>query len=55
MDLLYPPRSQNSVCASLNPLKVVNLTLILGILHPGVADPLLIVSMFTAKHHRDLA
>ena len=64
MDLRYPPLSptaapmvvhQNSVCASLNPLDVVRLSLILVILNPGIADSLLTVSMFTVKCHLDLA
>jgi hypothetical protein len=64
MDLRYPPLSsiaapmtvyQNSVCASLDPLDVVRLSLILGIPNPGIAESLLIVSMSTAKCYLDLA
>src|SRR5436305_12392659 len=61
MDLPYPSLSptavpmilyQNSVCASLNP---VRLSLILAISNPGIAESLLTVSMFTVKRHLDLA
>ena len=64
LDLPYPPLSstaapmivhQNSVCASLDPLNVVKLPLILGIPNPGVADSLLTVSMSTVKCYLDLA
>jgi hypothetical protein len=64
MDLRYPPLSptatpmivyQNSVCASLNPLDVVRLPLILGMPNLGIADALLTVSMSAVKCHFDLA
>jgi hypothetical protein len=56
MDLRYPLLSATAaLCASLDPLDVVRLSLILVILNPGIADSLLTVSMFTVKCHLDLA
>jgi hypothetical protein len=37
---------RNPACASLNPLDVVGLSLILGVPNPGIAESLLTVSMF---------
>src|SRR4051794_5648040 len=58
MDLRYPPLSptaapivvcQNSVYASLDPLDVVRLPLILGTPNPGIADSLLTVSISNSQ------
>ena len=55
-NLLFPPLSpttapiivhRNSACASLNPLDVVRLSLILRFLNHGISDSLLTVSMST--------
>ena len=56
MDLRFPPLSptaprmivhRNSACASLDPLDVVRLPLILGVPNPGIAETLSTVSMST--------
>ena len=63
MDLRYPPLSPtaapmivhpNSACASLDPLDVVRLPLILGIPNLGIADSLLTVSMSIVTYYLDL-
>jgi hypothetical protein len=46
---------QNSVCASLHPLDVVRLPVILRMPNPGVADSLLTVSLSIVKCYLDLA
>ena len=56
MGLRYSSLSTTAaVCASFDPLDVVRLPLILVLLNPGIADSLLIVSIFTVKYHLDLA